>query len=102
MNTKHCEQLKQAGLQIPWAGSCRRGNIGCLAEYVDQTTHTTENTARKILSQIRLNLVYCELIFLLLFLFLKERSFISLFDLVWILSGTFVPVIHSYSTSVQF
>jgi hypothetical protein len=102
MNTKHCEQLKQAALQIPWAGSCRCGNIGCLVAIVDQTTHTTENTARKILSLIQLNLFYCELIFLFLFLFLKERSFISLFDLVWIFSGTFVPVLRSYSTLVQF
>ena len=47
MNTKHCEQLKQAALQIPWAGSCRCGNIGCLAACVEKTTHTAENTARK-------------------------------------------------------
>jgi hypothetical protein len=102
MNTKHCEQLKQAALHIPWAGSCTRGNIGCLAACVKKTTHTAENTARKILSLIRLNLFYYELIFLFLFLFWKERSFISLFDLVWIFSGTFVLVLRSYSTSVQF
>jgi hypothetical protein len=84
MNTKHCEQLKQAALQIPWAGSCRRGNIGCLAACVEKTTHTAENTARNILSLIQLNLFYCELIFLFLFSSLKERSFISLFDPVWI------------------
>jgi hypothetical protein len=69
MNTKHCKQLKQAALQIPWAGSCRRGNIGCLAACVEKTTHTAENTAQKILSLIRLNLFYFELIFLFLFLF---------------------------------
>jgi hypothetical protein len=102
MNTKHCEQLKQAALQIPWAGSCRRGNIGCLIACVVQTTHTTKNTAQKLLSLIRLNLFDCELIFLFLFLFLKERSFISLFDLVWIFSGTSVLVLRSYSRSVQF
>jgi hypothetical protein len=79
MNTKHCEQLKQAALQIPWAGSCRHGNIGCLAACVKKTTHTAENTARKILSLIRLNLFYCELIFLFfVFVFEGEIFYLSL------------------------
>jgi hypothetical protein len=47
MNTKHCGQLKQVALQIPWAGSCRRGNIGCLAASVEKTTHTAETHSTK-------------------------------------------------------
>jgi hypothetical protein len=46
MNTKHCVQLKQAALQIPWAGSCNSGNIGCQAVYAENNTHS-KNTARK-------------------------------------------------------
>ena len=54
-----------------------------------QMQYTQQETQHEnILSLIRLNLIYCELNFL--FLFLKERSFISLFDLVWIF------VVHLY------
>ena len=41
-NTKHCEQLKQAALQIPLAGSCSSGNIGCCAVRIANTIHTTK------------------------------------------------------------
>jgi hypothetical protein len=46
MNTKHCDQLKQAALQFPWAGRCSSGNIGCLAIYVDKTTHTAKHSTK--------------------------------------------------------
>jgi hypothetical protein len=39
MNTKHCVQLKQATLQIPWAGSCSSSNA-------ENNTHS-KNTAQK-------------------------------------------------------
>jgi hypothetical protein len=46
MNTKHCEQHKQAALQFPWAGRCSSGNIGCLAICVDYTTHTAKHSTK--------------------------------------------------------
>jgi hypothetical protein len=61
MNTKHCAQLKQAALEIPWAGCYSSGNIGCQAFYVEKTTHTVKTQHKNILSLIRLNLKYCEL-----------------------------------------
>jgi len=67
-----------------------------------QLQYTQQETQHEnILSLIRLNLIYCELIFIFLFLFLKERSFISLFDLVWIfvvhLYRYYVVILRRYS-----
>jgi hypothetical protein len=42
MKTKHCEQLKQAALQIPLAGRCSSGNIGCQAVCVEKNFHTAK------------------------------------------------------------
>jgi hypothetical protein len=58
MKTKHCEQLKQAALQFPWARCCSSGNIGCQA-----ICDTQQSTVRNIFSLIWLNLTYCELTF---------------------------------------
>jgi hypothetical protein len=71
MNTKHCVQLQQAALQIPWTGSFSSSNIGCQAVYAAKTTHTVKTQHENILSLIRLNLKYCELNFCI-FVFLFE------------------------------
>jgi hypothetical protein len=46
MITKRCEQLKQVALQIPWAGHCSSGNIGCQAICVEKTTHTAKHSTK--------------------------------------------------------
>jgi hypothetical protein len=46
MNTKHCEQLKQAALQFLWAGRCSSGNIGCQTICVENTTHTAKHSTK--------------------------------------------------------
>jgi hypothetical protein len=63
VNTKHCVPHKQAALQIPLAGSCSSANFGCQAVYAAKTTHLVKTQHENIVSLIRLNLIYCELIF---------------------------------------
>jgi hypothetical protein len=46
MNTKHCEKLKQAALQIPWGGRCSSSNIGCQTICVEKTTHTAKHSTK--------------------------------------------------------
>jgi hypothetical protein len=86
MKTKHCAQLKQAALQIPWAGSYSSGNISCQAVYVASTTHTVKNTARKYTLVNLVESKYCELTFSIFLFHLKERDLLYLF---LILLGSF-------------
>jgi hypothetical protein len=90
MNTKHCEQLKQAALQFPWAGRCSSGNIGCQTVYVENTRHTAQHSAKyTFANSVEFNLL-CAYFLFFLFSHLKKRSFISLFDLAWIF------LVHQY------
>ena len=88
--TKHCEQLKRAALKIPWAGSFSSGYIGCLTIYAEKNNTHSKNTARNLFLLIRLNLIFCELLFLFLFFHFEGEIFYlpfgSCLDLLWYMS----------------